>query len=193
MLFGELFAAARPRALNNAQSAGRIFVFHADRFWLNLHHFLYVLGRAQNQTPDSTRDGVEMAPADQEQGLAGLNKQDQDTWREAVSSYAASLSTKDLVFDTSLSSITKSLATAGDARSLEAVSIDPAVASTLARVASIYRKQWWPKHRAANQEWQKAVTALVSQYGPDVLAFITKAYQLPWPAAGYDVNISARS
>ena len=75
--------------------------------------------------------------------------------------------------------------------SLEGVPIDPTVALTLTRVAPIYRKQWWPKHRAANQEWQKATTALVNQYGADVLAFITKAYQLPWPAAGYDVNISA--
>jgi hypothetical protein len=172
-------------------SASPIFIFHADRFWLNLHHFLYVLGRAQNQAPDSTRDAVEMAPADQEQGLAGLNKQDQTIWRDAVSAYAASLSHKDLIFDKSLSSLTSALAKAGDARSLEGVAIDSTVASTLTRVAPIYRKQWWAKHRAANQEWQKGTTAIVNQYGADVLAFITKAYQLPWPAAGYDVNISA--
>jgi hypothetical protein len=191
VLVAEPFGSARLRAADSTRPSGLIFVFHADRFWLNLHHFLNVLGRAQNKAADATRDGVEMAPADQEQGLAGLNKQDQALWREAVSTYAASLSTKDLVFDRSLFSVTSALANAGDDRSLEGVPIDSTIALTLTRVAPIYRKQWWPKHLAANQEWQKTTNALVNQYGAQVQAFIMKAYQLPWPAAGYDVNISA--
>jgi hypothetical protein len=181
----------RSIASSTRGSASPIVIFHADKFWLNLHHFLYVLGRAQNQAADSTRDGVEMAPADQAQGLTGLNEQDQASWRKAVSDYAGSLSNKDLVFDKPVSSITSALAKAGDARTLDGVPVDLAIASILTRVAPMYRKQWWPKHRAANQEWQKATTALVNQYGADVQAFITKAYQLPWPATGYDVNISA--
>src|SRR4030095_3073439 len=65
----------------------QIFAFHSDEFFLNLHHFLYVLGRAQNQTRDSQRAAVAKAPADQEQGLAGLSATEQTAWREAVAAY----------------------------------------------------------------------------------------------------------
>jgi hypothetical protein len=76
-----------------------IFVFRADEFWLNLHHFLYVLGRAQNHTRDSSRAAVAGAPADEEKGMARLKESDQTIWREAVSAYADGLSKKDLIFD----------------------------------------------------------------------------------------------
>ena len=49
-----------------AQSAGPIFRFEADGFWLKLHHFLYVLGGAQNQAPDSRRSAVVNATVEQE-------------------------------------------------------------------------------------------------------------------------------
>jgi hypothetical protein len=39
-----------------------IFTFEADEFWLNLHHFLHVLGRAQAKTPDASRSAVAGAP-----------------------------------------------------------------------------------------------------------------------------------
>src|SRR5215208_7054783 len=46
-----------------------IFNFYDDEFWLNLHHFLYVLGRAENKTRDSARAAVSGALADQQQGM----------------------------------------------------------------------------------------------------------------------------
>src|SRR5262249_4212370 len=64
-----------------------IFRINADEFWLNLHSFLYVLGRAENRTRDSSREAVANAPADQEKGLALLSKDEQTIWREAVTSY----------------------------------------------------------------------------------------------------------
>jgi hypothetical protein len=41
-----------------------IFRFESNEFWLNLHHYLYVLGRAQAKTRDSSREAVAGAPAD---------------------------------------------------------------------------------------------------------------------------------
>jgi hypothetical protein len=76
-----------------------IFNFHDDEFWLNLHHFLYVLGRAENKTRDSSRAAVSGAPADQQQGMARLTTQEQAVWKEAVLNYAAGPAKKDLVFD----------------------------------------------------------------------------------------------
>jgi hypothetical protein len=174
---------------NSTLRKSRIFVFHSDEFWLNLHHFLYVLGRAANKTRDSSRAAVAEAPKDQEQGLARLTAAEQLIWREAVSSYANELSKKDMVFDDPLPRITNALARVGKAKSL-GTTIDSSTAAILQRAAPVYRKAWWPKHHAANQAWQSAMQKLSDQHGPAVLAFITKAYQLSWPATGFHVHIS---
>jgi hypothetical protein len=62
--------ALRDQAERTARLSSPIFVFHSDEFWLNLHHFLYVLGRAENKTRDASREAVVDAPADQKNGLA---------------------------------------------------------------------------------------------------------------------------
>lgn len=168
-----------------------IFIFHSDEFWLNLHHFLYVLGRAENKTRDSSRSAVVNAPKDQEQGLAKLSEAERAIWREAVSFYAKDLSKKDAIFDEPLPAITNALAQAGEAKSLSDAKVDPAVAAVLERVAPIYRKSWWPAHHAANVEWQRTIQKLVDQHGAAILSFITKAYQLDWNPAGFDVHLSS--
>lgn len=173
--------------------SGAIFVFHTDEFWLNLHHFLYVLGRAENKEANATREAVVEAPGDQERGFEKLSAKEQTIWREAVSSYAAGASKKDLVFDAPLPALTNALARAGDAKSLNGSEVDPAIARILERAAPIYRKAWWTKHRDANRNWQKAIQALVDRHGRTVLAFITNVYKLPWPAAGFPVHVSGYS
>jgi len=169
-----------------------IFVFHTDEFWLNLHHFLYVLGRAENKETDSAREAVSGAPADQEAGLKKLNANEQKIWREAVSSYAAGLSKKDIVFDIPMPDVTSALARQRDSKTLT-VSEDPGMATVLQRAAPIYRKAWWKKHQDANRRWQKLMETLVKLHGDNVLRFITNAYKLPWPAAGFPVHVTAYS
>lgn len=117
-----------------------IFIFHTDEFWLNLHHFLYVLGRAENKERDTARAAVAGAAADQERGFNKLNEKEKTIWREAVASYAAGVSKKDIVFDMPLPAITSALARAGDSKKLTAPEIDPATATILERSAPIYRK-----------------------------------------------------
>jgi len=175
-----------------AQHASKqtIFVFHNDEFWLNLHHFLYVLGRAENKTQDSSRTAVVNAPKDQEQGLAKLTEAERATWREAVAFYANDLSKKDAVFDEPLPAITNALVQAGTAKSLAKTNIDPALAAMLERAAPIYRKSWWPAHHAANVAWQRAIEKLVDQHGRAILSFITNAYQMNWNPAGFHVHLS---
>ena len=58
-----------------AQTSSPIFRFETDGFWLNLHHFLYVLGRVEAKMPDITRDAVAGAPADEAAGLKSLKAQ----------------------------------------------------------------------------------------------------------------------
>jgi hypothetical protein len=167
-----------------------IFIFHSDEFWLNLHHFLYVLGRAENKTRDSSRSAVVNAPKDQEQGLAKLSEADRAIWREAVSFYAKDLSEKDAVFDEPLPSLTNALAQVAGVKSLEKTNVDPAIAAALERAAPIYRKSWWPAHHTANVQWQRMIQKLVDQHGAAILGFITKAYQLNWNPAGFHVHLS---
>src|SRR5215471_4954344 len=178
-------AAAQPNP------SGPIFVFHTDEFWLNLHHFLYVLGRAQIHTRDSSRAAVAGAPADAEKGLATLTEADQKIWREAVAAYAGGLSKKDLIFDNPLPAITNSLAAAGDAGSLAGTKVDSSVAANLEPAAPIYRRRWWRQHAEANRAWQTAIEGLVARHGPAVVAFITNAYKLAWPPTGFPVHVSA--
>lgn len=173
--------------------AGKIFIFHTNEFWLNLHHFLYVLGRAENKERDTAREAVAGAPADQQQGLEKLSAAEQQVWREAVAAYAAGTSKKDIVFDAPLPALTTALAQAGEKKSLSGANVDPAVAAVLERVAPIYRKAWWKKHHEANTTWQKSIQILVDRHGTAVLAFITNAFKLPWPATGFAVHVSAYS
>src|SRR5579871_1687381 len=77
-----------PARLANAQRPP-LFTFH-NRFWLNLHHFLYVLGRAKNNVPDSQRGAVIAAITD------GAPLQ---TLTASVDIYSRDASTKDAVFD----------------------------------------------------------------------------------------------
>jgi hypothetical protein len=162
-----------------------IFRFEADEFWLNLHHFLYVLGRAEAKTADASREAVAGAPADEARGLEALTPEERRTWREAVSSYATGPSKKDLIFDGPLAATTRALADADAATSLSGISgtgIDAAAIATLERAAPIYRQAWWPAHRASNHARQSEIQALVDRHGRVVLQFITHAYGMEWPA-----------
>jgi len=170
-----------------------IFIFHTGEFWLNLHHFLYVLGRAENKERDIQREAVSGAPADQERGLQKLNEAERKIWRDAVGAYAAGPSKKDVVFDDPMPAITNALSRVVDAKSLTSSEIDPGIRIILERATPIYRKAWWEEHREANRAWKKEIDALVDRHGTAVLAFITNAYKLDWPATGFPVHVSAYS
>jgi hypothetical protein len=189
-----LAVSAQPHPSDAAKTRERtIFVFHTDEFWLNLHHFLYVLGRAENKETNASREAVIEAPRDQEHGFEKLNAKEQKIWRDAVTSYAAGVSKKDIVFDDPLPALTNALARAEDLKSLKGSAVDPAIASILERAAPIYRKAWWRTHHDANRNWQKAIQVLLDRHGATVLAFITNAYKLQWPAAGFPIHVSAYS
>lgn len=186
-LAGWILSAALPAAAQNAA----IFKIETDEFWLNLHHFLYVLGRAETKQEDASSTAVADAPADAEKGLASLNDSERQAWRAAVSAYAGGLSKKNAIFDAPLPALTAATGRAGDATTLASQSgIDAATRATLESAAPIYRRVWWPAHRASNQAWRTATQALVDRHGRAILDFLTKAYGQPWPADGYTVHAS---
>ena len=53
----------------------------------------------------------------------------------------------------------------------------------------IYRKTWWPAHRAANRAWRASASDLVTRYGRTTTEFVSKAYGVPWPESGYPVHV----
>ena len=146
--------------------------------------------RAENQT-NSSRAAFSAVLADQEQGLALLTEKERVAWHEAVLWYAAGLSKKDLIFDDSLPQFTTALARAGHFKSLKGTGVDLSSSQVLEKVVPTYLKAWWPKHQAANQAWARAMKSLIDRYGATVLAFISNAYRMEWPAAGYCVHICA--
>jgi len=176
-----------------AQTSSPVFRFETDGFWLNLHHYLYVLGRAEARIADSKREAVAAAPGDAAEGLKSLSEAEQQIWRAAVTSYADGLSKLDAVFDAGLVEVTNQLKQAPSDRPVPALKIDPAVAEVLDRAAPIYRKAWWTRHRDANRAWVASMQDPLKRYGPQVLAYITRAYQQPWARDGYPVNVSGYS
>ena len=176
-----------------AQSATPIFRFETDGFWLNLHHFLYVLGRVEAKMPDIKREAVAGAPADEAEGLKALSDAEQKAWRQSVAAYANGLSKLEATFDRQVYDVTNAVRRASPDRAAATLQIDAAVAEALDRAAPIYRKAWWPRHREANRKWLAATQDPLKKYGPQILAYVTRVYQEPWMAGGFPVNISAWS
>lgn len=168
-----------------------IFRFDADGLWLNLHHFLYVLGRADAGMPDRGRRAVAGAPAEQAETLPSLSEADRQAWRDAVAFYAAGPGRRDLTFDRQLGDITAALRDARAGAAAASLPLDRGLAAALDRAAPIYRATWWPRHQRANHarlaEWQP----WVARHGAAVQAFLMRVYQLPWEPGGLPVNVSA--
>jgi hypothetical protein len=177
----------------SASSSAPIFRFYTDEIWLNAHHFLYVLGRARNGTPDTRREAVVRAPAESDSGLARARAEERATWQEAVAFYAAGPSRKDAIFDSLLAKTTASLAVARDRESLAGVPIESSLRDALEQSMPVYRQTWWPAHRAANVAWRAETEASLDRYGRAVLDFILQKYQTDWPKDGYPVHVTGYS
>jgi hypothetical protein len=183
--------AGLPPATAQQAAPAPIFTLESDEFWLNLHHFLYLLGRVEAKMADPPRGGIPLATADAEQGIRNLTDGERKTWASAVTAYASGLSKLDAVRGEPFATITAGLAAADDAPAL--AEVDAAAAETLMRAAPIYRKAWWPAHRAANRAWQSSIEALLARDGTAVRDTLVKWYGLPWPSGGYAVHVSGYS
>jgi hypothetical protein len=180
-----------PIAAVQAPRPAPIFTLESDEFWLNLHHFLYLLGRAEAKMPDPPRGGIPLATADAERGIKGLSDEERNAWTAVVTAYASGPSKLDAVRSEPFVTITAALAAADDTPALSGV--DAAAAEILVRAAPIYRKAWWPAHRAANRAWQSSIEALIARHGTAVRDILVKWYGLPWPSGGYAVHVSGYS
>ncbi|MCC6931219.1 MAG: hypothetical protein IT359_19680 [Gemmatimonadaceae bacterium] len=177
-------------AASAVRQPASIFRFQSDGFWLNLHHFLYVLGRAEAGFPDRQRRAVIDAPTDQARVLPSLSEDDRRVWTATVTAYSKGLSLKDTALDQELMAVTTAMQRRDDAEPATA-RIDPGLAALLEQAAPVYRKAWWPAHQQANRSEVRELEGLVAQHGPAIVSYITRVYQERWPADGFPVHVTA--
>lgn len=174
-----------PVALSAQRPADPPIVFRIT-FSNNLHHFLYVLGRAQNGEADARRDAVKNAP-EELKALDGRSEAGRAAWQAAVDFYAAGPSKQDLVFDKALIRTTQALALSGDG----VPNVDHALDAVLSRAAPVYNAVWWEAHRRADEARRDDLEKLVAQYGPALAKRLTEIYHTQWPSQPRVVNLSA--
>lgn len=166
-----------------------LFEFRSG-FWGNLHHFLYVLGRAQNGAPDRTRSAVVKAPLEV-QGFEAQGEAEKAAWKDAVSFYAGGLSKQDAVFDEALIRVTRALVSAADGSDLSGLNLDSDLVAALQRAAPVYRAVWWPRHREANRARQAELEQLLHAYGAKAVARLTALYATEWPKTPRTIDLCA--
>jgi len=175
----------------SAQARPTYFQFTTDDFWLNLHHYLYVLGRARNGVPDAKEPAVASAPDDEKQGLARLTDEEQRAWSSAVDTYAKGLSQQTSMFQNPLARLTISLAKTGDVPAFPATAWQQNDRATLEAAAPIYRKGWWTRHRTMNEAYIADLQRTIERDGPAIAAFLSRAYGLEWPERPYPTHVVA--
>src|SRR5438094_10418592 len=89
-----------------------LFEFRPDEFWLNLHKFLYVLGRAQNRTADAMREPVADAPSDSDRATESLTPAERTAWNNEINGYARGIGRHDSTHATHPAIITGRMAAA---------------------------------------------------------------------------------
>lgn len=173
-----------------AAGAGSPLFTFRESFWLNLHHFLYVLGRTRNRAPDSMRGAVAGAPEDRA-GFEDLPGETRSVWESAISTYAKSASTKDLIFDRHLAAVTKAIAEVVENVKALPAAVDADLREAMWAAAPVYRRVWWERHSKANQERVRELGDLLAQYGKTVAGEVSRAYQTQWPTKGFRVDVVA--
>ena len=168
-----------------------LFRFH-NGLRVNLHHFLYVLGRARNGEPDSQRRAVVNAPRDLD-GFDRLDARERQSWEDAIAFYRSGPSKSDVLFDAELVRVTRALAAADDAAPLEAIDIPKPFREALEGAEPAYRKVWWARHARANQARIAGLEDLLARYGRAISGRLTRAYQREWTDTGFVVEIAAYS
>jgi dienelactone hydrolase len=147
-----------------------LFTFH-DNFWLNLHHFTRMVARGEPAPGDLTAD-------------------ERAAWDAGVAFYKARYVNRDLLFDDGMVEIKNALLPYEGKEHLDGAAIDAELRAMLERIAPVYRKYWWPKHRAANESWIAEAQVLAREYGKGISERVAAAYGTQWPAQPIPIDLS---
>jgi hypothetical protein len=180
-----------PDCITGSDIQGNLIRLRTGGFWLNLHHFLYVLGRAEARFPDAGRSSVRGAMVDQDSVLSRLTDADRQIWRAAVRHYAEGPSRLDPIFDSTAFRMIHRLSRAESSAPISDLGLDPALGVVLEPAARIYREAWWPRHDAANRRRAASLQPLLDRHQDTLRAFVSRAYGIVWPGGGLDLHLSA--
>jgi hypothetical protein len=171
-----------------------VFQFR-DGFWVNLHHFLYLQARFQQQLPVASGEPspAERAPED----LSKAAPAERQAWQDAVDYYGKNFANYDLAFDSFLARVNDRLGELGTCPDLSGRTIascnaglSAELTAVLEEAAPIYRAHWWPQQDQANQVWIAATEPLVRQYGGKLAETLVRVYRAGWPTAPILVDVT---
>jgi len=150
------------------------FEFHSA-FWMNLHHFLHALARA---------DAPLVAPLAKE-----ATSDERAQWNAAVDRYRTRYGKRSLLFDDGLVRMKLQLIAAESRPSLAGVAIADDDTRLLESVAPIYRKYWWPAHDSENKAFVAGLEPLLKQYGGEIATRLAATYGTTWPSQPIRVDL----
>jgi hypothetical protein len=177
-VLGVVLFCLRGQACTAQQNAtADLFEFHSG-FWVNLHHFLY--REAQASMPQKRPHPLTLAEADTDE-LQRLSANEREAWDQALDYYRRSVAERGLLFDGELIEAKEQLEDAESSADLGSATIPAELKAALLKAAPVYRRHWWTRHNAENQEWIDRVEPLVKQYGPAIAAQMSCIYEEPWP------------
>jgi hypothetical protein len=169
-------------------TADHLFAFRSNP-WVNLHHFLYQIGRARSGL-DAGRAPTLMALADTS-GAGALGAADGAAWEAAVQYYMRAVSQRDILFDSSMVRVTNALSDLPDGAPIAQAHLDSALTAALVAAMPVYRALWWPRHDRANRAWIDSTRRLLALRGDSAAAWEARALGTTWPPAPVRVDVSA--
>ncbi len=190
------WAAKRPTA-PQAPETVPVFEFHSG-FWVNLHHFLYLQGRARNlakesATPTTLADRQDFPAAASTEGLTAEQLR---AWNAAVDAYAAEWSVRDLQLNIDMAVVNNRLGElencadiSGKNRAECKADLRADVTTALEEAAPVYRAKWWNEQDRANRAWIAAAAPLVRRMGVGVSEQLATIYQTAWPREATRVDV----
>ena len=159
------------------------FAFHNDP-WINLHHFLFEWARNYpEKRPEDRGRATEVRETSE---LPALPEGERRIWQAALDHYREDFTKSELTFDRKLIDFRSGLA------SLACSGGEPGLA-VLDDAMRVYRRRWWPGHRAMNEEWIAAMTANLRVSESELAARLAAAYGGEWPAQPVRVDVAAYS
>jgi hypothetical protein len=168
-----------------------VFEFHSG-FWLNLHHTLYRIARAQ-RSPGSAAN-----PTPANLGISDLSPTEQRVWSSALAYYTKTYADSDLTVSLEMVLVKNQLGdfeTCEDLAGLKKKSCDAGLPAKLTEAldsaAPIYRAHLWQQHDRGNRRWIASVAPLVRRNGLDLAHRLAEIYQTNWPKDRIRVDVSS--
>jgi hypothetical protein len=174
-----------------------VFEFHSG-FWINLHHFLYLQGRARQFARESAAAGspAPAQPLPQSVALDGLSADQQRAWNAAVDAYAADWSSRDLQLNIDMTVVNNRLSELENCGELSGknrveckADLREDLVTALDEAAPIYRARWWNEQDRENRMWIAQVAPLVRRMGADLSEELADIYHTPWPQQPIRVDV----